>query len=268
MNSDHAILHIKDQNPLVHTITNQVVANDVANVLLAIGASPIMAIAKEEVEEVTGMAEALVINMGTLTSDSLESMILAGRQANAQGKPVILDPVGVGATTFRKQSAQKLFENVDMTVIRGNASEIASLVGVSWQSKGVDSKDEATSPVDVAVSLAKKRHCIVAVSGKTDIVTDGTRVFAVSNGDQLMAKITGSGCMMSGIIGAFLGVVDESDMLSRVVLAHAAFGIAGERAADSNINRPGSFRAALIDVLHSLTDDDLTKHTRIERIIQ
>lgn len=266
MEFNQPIQRIRETNPLVHNITNQVVANDVANTLLAIGASPIMALAVEEVEEVVSLSDAVVLNLGTLTAQTAESMLLAGKQANQLGIPVILDPVGVGATVFRQTVAEKLFDAVDFSVIRGNAAEIAALMGEHWQSKGVDAKESGQSPVEIAEKCAIEKGCIVAVSGKEDTVTDGETTYTIKNGEGLLGRITGSGCMLSGIIGAFLAYKSPSHTLDSVVGAHAAFGIAAEKAVKSGVSGPGTFRAKLIDALADLTDKDLTENQKIERI--
>ncbi|MCC5894428.1 MAG: hydroxyethylthiazole kinase [Alkalibacterium sp.] len=269
MNFRECIKDVRESNPLIHSITNQVVANDAANALLAIGASPIMALAVEEVEEVAALADALVLNMGTPTSQTVESMLRAGEKANERGVPVILDPVGVGATQFRQTAAKRLFEAIDFTVIRGNAAEIASLTGRHWESKGVDSIDNTQLPVEIAEQCARENGCIVAVSGVSDLVTDGEHTVRIDNGVELLGAITGSGCMLSGIIGALLATrepLTSEDVLDKVVTAHVAFGVAAEKAVESGVSGPGTFRAALIDALAIVTDDDLNNYHKIERI--
>lgn len=275
---------VRRSNPLVHTIANQVVQNDVANALLAIGASPIMAMAEEEVSEVSSVAGALVLNLGTPTPQKINSMLLAGKAANQAGCPVVFDPVGVGATTFRREAADRLLQAVDVAVIRGNAAEIAHLAGESWKGKGVDAQDKDRSALSVALSCAEKRQCIVAVSGKTDIITDGKQHVTLEEGTPMLSQITGSGCMLSALIGAFLAAGKPADkdetavdhqpkalsveagsekkcdtepwVMDTVIQAHLAFGIAGERAAMISPG-PGTFRAKLMDQLAVLTDEDL-----------
>lgn len=266
MEFSQTIQTIRKKNPLVHNITNQVAANDVANALLAIGASPIMAHAVEEVEEVVALADALVVNLGTPTSQTLESMLLAGKKANELSIAVVLDPVGVGATQFRQQAVEKLLKTIDFTVIRGNAAEIASLVGIDWQSKGVDAKESDRLPIEIAEKCARDYKCVVAISGEIDTVTDGETTYKVKNGERLLGKITGSGCMLSAVTGAFLAGHPVSDTLKNVVSAHAAFGIAAEKTVAQGVSGPGSFRSGLIDALAALTDEDLKTKFRIERI--
>ncbi len=266
MDLNHPIQNIRKTNPLVHNITNLVVANDVANTLLAIGASPIMALAVEEVEEVVTLADAVVLNLGTPTLQRIDSLLAAGKKANDLNVPVIFDPVGVGATHFRQTAAQQLLESVDFSVIRGNTAEIASLIGVHRLAKGVDAAGSDDLPVDIAAQCAREHSCIVAVSGMIDIVSDGHATYSIHNGDSLLGRITGSGCMLSGIIGAFLSNMASTDWLTATVKAHCAFGIAAEKAVASGVSGPGTFRAGLIDALADLTDDELTHNHRMEKI--
>lgn len=257
------IKELRERNPLVHNMTNQVVATDVANTLLASGASPIMAYAYEEVEEIVDQADALVLNIGTLTHDVVTSMIRAGKRANKKGIAVVLDPVGVGATHYRKQMVQELFDAIHFTLIRGNSGELATLAGIEWAAKGVDAGEGKASGSQIAEKLAQEKGCVVALSGPVDVVSDGKTTYTVKNGHPLMAKITGSGCMLSGLCGAFLAGGKKDDVLERVLYTHVVFGLAGERAADSpRVKGPGSFRPALHDALYQLTDTDVLNHGR------
>lgn len=255
---------IRETNPLVHNITNIVVANDVANVLLAIGASPFMADAKEEMEEVSHFSNALVLNIGTLNERAIESMILAGKACNKQGVPVLLDPVGASATSFRKRVVKQLFEEITFTAIRGNAGEMASIAGVEWKAKGVDAGEGSASTVEIAQKVANDKKCVVAISGKQDVLSDGKKTYIVSNGHKRMSGITGSGCMLSGLSGAFVGVAKDQ-ALKAMVASHIGFGIAGERAAlREDVQGPGTFRAALIDELEKLTPEEIESKAKIE----
>jgi hydroxyethylthiazole kinase len=245
---------VAKQSPLVHNITNYVVMHYTANALLAVGASPVMAHAAEEVEEMTALAQALVINIGTLSTPWIDAMFLAGRAANRLGKPVILDPVGAGATRFRTNTALRLLDEVRVSVLRGNASEILALSGEKSQTRGVDSMDSAGDAQSAASRLANKFKMTVAMTGAVDCVTDGSRTILVSNGHPLMGRITGSGCAASALAGAFCGV--EPDALVAVAAALVAFGIAGESAAQRHPS-PGSFSIALIDELYKINSQKI-----------
>lgn len=257
---------VRAENPLVHNMTNQVVANDVANTLLAVGASPIMAYAKEEVEDIVNVSNALVLNIGTITKEVAESMKIAGKKANEEGIPVVLDPVGVGATPFRQRIVEELFSDIQFTLIRGNSAEIATLAGVPWESKGVDAKEGTASREDIAKDLAKAKQCVVAVSGKEDIISDGVQTVKVLNGHPLLGRITGSGCMLSSVCGAFIGV-SPTEAFESVVTAHTVFAVSGEWAGDSQeVNGPGTFKPALHDALALLTSEELKKRAKVEEI--
>lgn len=257
---------VKEQNPLVHNMTNQVVATDVANTLLAIGASPIMAYAKEEVAQIAVISQAVVLNIGTITKEVAESMVIAGQTANENGVPVILDPVGVGATSFRKEVVEDLFNAIQFTLIRGNSAEIATLAGVEWASKGVDAQEGEASRTDIAEKLANEKNCIVAISGKEDVISDGTRTVTVQNGDSLMGNITGSGCMLSSLNGAFIGA-NPTEPFESVVCAHVAFGIAGEQAASSpSVTGPGTFKPVFHDKLYTINTEDIDRLAKLTPI--
>ncbi len=189
---------IRSQNPpLIHNITNVVAANFSANGLLAIGASPLMSAAMEEMHEVPRLSQALVINIGTLMSKEVDAMVLAGKTANEVGIPVVLDPVGVGATTFRKQTVAKLLKEVKFTAIRGNAGELATIAEVNWQAKGVDAGSGEADLAQIAHIVAKTYQCIAMISGATDYLSDGEHHAQIHNGTPLFPKITASGCLLS-----------------------------------------------------------------------
>ncbi|HEX3006877.1 MAG TPA: hydroxyethylthiazole kinase, partial [Bacteroidales bacterium] len=193
---------VKQQSPLVHNITNYVVMNNTANALLAIGASPVMAHAEEEVKDMVGIASALVINMGTLSPRWVDAMLLAGETAHAKGIPVVFDPVGVGATPYRNATAASILQLCKPDIIRGNASEIMALVKANISTKGVDSTTSSDTAIDSAKSLASQTKAIVVISGAEDFITDGTTVLSIKNGSPLMPKVTGMGCTATAIVGA------------------------------------------------------------------
>lgn len=259
---------IKESSPLIHNMTNQVVANDVANGLIALGASPIMAYAEEEVADVASTAKALVLNIGTVTPDVAKSMLVAGQAANQHNIPVLLDPVGVGATRFRKQVVKELFSSISFTAIRGNVAEIATLAGVEWKTKGVDAEEGKGSKAEIAKALANEKECVVAISGKEDVLSDGEQTYIISNGHAMMGKITGSGCLLSGLAGAFLATKVDS-VLAGLVNAHVYYGIAGEKAAGRvDVKGTGSFRAALIDEISQVSKDEIEKFAKVKEEVQ
>jgi hydroxyethylthiazole kinase len=252
--------HLKEARPLVHHITNYVTVNDCANITLFIGAAPVMAEAPEEVEEMVAMAGALVLNIGTLRRDQVESMLIAGRQANRLDIPIVLDPVGAGATRYRTEVARQLLMELDIAVIKGNAGEIGTLAGTGGRVRGVDSDGLSGDPVTVAQTLAKGAGAVVVLSGPTDIVTDGGRTVLVDNGHPLMGRISGTGCMASSIVGAFAAA--SRDRVLSSVAALAAFGIAGELAAEG-ASAPYAFKMALMDQVATLTPATLASHAKV-----
>lgn len=252
---------IKAEKPLIHHITNMVVMNETANATLCLGALPVMAHAQEEVCEMVEHAGALVLNIGTLTSDLVKSMVLAGCHANQLGIPVILDPVGVGATKLRTKSAQTLMGQVKLAVIRGNAAEIAVLAGSEAEIKGVEAINTDANLTEVCVALAQDLKTSVAVTGPIDLVTDGKRFAEISNGHPLLSTVTGTGCMATSVIGAFLAV--EKDPFLAAAGGLLTFGIAGQLAAQAAPLKPGSFHVALYDALANLTENDLRKYAKI-----
>ena len=256
-----ALAAIRTQRPLVHHITNFVVMNDTANVTLQVGALPVMAHAREEVGEMVAMAGALVLNIGTLTPDWVEAMLEAGRRANASEIPVVLDPVGAGATTLRTQSARRLLSELRVRVVRGNAGEIGALYGTGGIVKGVESLGGVDDPVGLARQAARAWGTVVAITGKRDIVTDGSRVLGVDNGHAYLTTLTGTGCMSTTMVAAFAAV--EPDGVMAAAAALACFGLAAEWAAEE-ARGPGSFKVALLDALHRLGPEDLEQGARIE----
>jgi hydroxyethylthiazole kinase len=251
---------IRERHPLIHHITNFVVMNDTANATLALGATPVMAHAREEVVEMVGMAGALVLNSGTLTPEWVESMLAAGRRANELGVPVIYDPVGAGATMLRTETGLKFLEMLRLAVVRGNSGEIGALAGAGGVVRGVDSVKGVNNPVEVAKNFAQRQRTVVAITGKRDIVSDGRRVLGIDNGHALLQTITGSGCMATTAIAAFCAV--EPDYLVATAAALACYGLAAERAA-RRAKSPGSFRVALLDALFELTPAQIKSGVRI-----
>jgi hydroxyethylthiazole kinase len=254
---------IREENPLVHNITNYVVMNTTANALLAIGASPVMAHAMEEVEEMTGLARSLVLNIGTLSGAWVQAMVKAGKEALRRGIPVVLDPVGCGATQFRTTVAQELLREVSPTVIRGNASEIRALLGNTAGTKGVDSRHEPGEIMEEACALSRAAGCVVSVSGPVDLIIKGDRAVRISNGHSMMARVTGMGCTASAITGAFTAVNPES--FDAAVHAMAIMGVAGEIAAERS-SGPGSFQMHFLDVLSLINESDFDQRLIMENI--
>lgn len=251
---------VREKHPLVHHITNYVTVNDCANITICAGGAPVMADAPEEVEEMAAMANALVLNIGTLNKAQIESMILAGGMANDRKIPIILDPVGAGATRFRTATVQRLLDELKISVLKGNAGEIGVLAGAGGKVRGVDSHGLAGDVVSIAKDYAKCAKLVVTISGETDIVTDGKRVLLVGNGHPMMGNISGTGCMVASVTGAFAGVTN--DMVAASAAAFAAFGIAGERAA-AGARGPFTFKTALFDELAALTPAALAKGAKI-----
>jgi len=240
---------IRREHPLVHNITNYVVMNSTANALLALGALPVMAHAVEEVEEMVGLANALVINIGTLSQPWIDSMVKAAGAARDRSIPIVLDPVGAGATRFRTETARRLMGEAPVAVLRGNASEILAVAGQKGITRGVESVHGAEDARLTARDLAKTHGIVVAVTGAEDFVTDGVRMARISNGHPLMGRVTGTGCAASAITGAFCGA--ERDAFAAAVGALVTFGIAGELAAIRNTG-PGSFQVGLLDALDAV----------------
>lgn len=251
---------VRRAGPLVHNLTNYVAMDLSANALLAAGASPAMVHAREEAAEFAGLASAVVVNIGTLSPAWVESMVDAARVAGERGIPWVLDPVAVGATSFRTKAGTDLLA-LAPTVVRGNASEILALAGAAGRGKGVDSTDQSTDAIDAAAQLARQTGGVVAVTGEVDVVSDGAHTVRVAGGDPLMARVTAMGCAASALVGAFAAVVD--DPLRAAVSALSVFGLAGERAA-AGAAGPGSLRWRLLDELYALDERTVLDGTRIE----
>ncbi|MBI1801835.1 MAG: hydroxyethylthiazole kinase [Chloroflexi bacterium] len=251
---------VRAERPLIHHITNFVTMNDVANATLAIGATPVMAHAVEEVSEVTASARALALNLGTPSPARIEAMCASGQTANQHHIPIVFDPVGVGATQFRAESARRLLDAARVQMIRGNASEVAALVNSHITMRGVDANG---APRDVTASvqaLAALHHSVVAATGARDFVSDGQRVIGIDNGHPWFARITGAGCMATAIVAAFAAV--ETDRLRATVAALTCYGIAGEIAA-AHAAGIGSFKLRLMDALFALTPEQIYSMAKI-----
>ena len=261
MTAGDSLRRLRETKPLIHQITNYVVMNETANATLALGALPVMAHAREEVEEMAAIAGALVLNIGTLSPHWVDAMLLAGRVANERGIPVVLDPVGAGATTYRTETAKRILDEIDVTVLRGNAGEVATLVGVDAEVRGVESIATGSDPADLAREAGRRLGLVASVTGAVDQVSDGETVISIANGHSLMATITGTGCMSSALTGCFLAV-NHGAPLAAAAEALAAFGIAGENAA-AGARGPGSFHVALYDELAALDSDTLDARARM-----
>jgi hydroxyethylthiazole kinase len=261
VNAGADLAAIRSRKPLVHQITNFVVMNETANATLALGALPVMAHAVQEVEEMAQAASALVLNIGTLSDEWVDSMLRAGRAANGAGVPVVLDPVGAGATAYRTETARMLVNDLEVAVVRGNSAEIATLAGRHAEIRGVEALGEGGGP-ELARQAAEVLGSVVAVTGPVDHVSDGERVLAIANGHELMATVTGTGCMATAITGCFLAVRSESP-LEAAAEALVAFGVAGEDAA-RQASRPGSFHVALYDALFDLDPATLDSRAKVE----
>ena len=240
---------IHGERPLLHHITNFVVMNDTANVTLHAGALPVMAHAKEEVAEMVSAAGALVLNPGTLTPQWVEAMLVAGHRANELSIPIVLDPVGAGATNLRTESNLRLLRELEIAIVRGNSGEIGALGGLGGEVKGVEATKEVENPVEVAKAFAKQFRVTVAITGKRDIISDGERVMAVDNGDAMLKTITGTGCMATTMVAAFAAV--ERDYYLAATGGLVCFGLAAERAAPQ-ARGPASFKVALLDEIYNL----------------
>jgi hydroxyethylthiazole kinase len=253
---------VRDKRPLVHHLTNWVTIYDCAQVVKSLGASPVMAHAPEEAADMAGLASALVLNIGTLTADFIESMKLAGRAANIRSIPVVLDVCGAGATPFRDRMSLDLLDAVRIGVIKGNGSEIARIAGLDVRTRGVDAADVEEDLRVVACSLAKERRCTVVVTGKEDIVADPETTYFVRNGNEMMTHVVGTGCMAASVIGTFVGASPHAPA------AAAAAGLSCyEIAAEMALGRsegPASFKQLLLDRIHRLTRDDVDAMQKVE----
>jgi hydroxyethylthiazole kinase len=259
------------KSPLVHHITNYVTVNDCANITLAIGASPVMADDINEVKDMVSLASSLVINIGTLNSRTVEAMLEAGKRANELDIPVILDPVGAGATPYRTEIANKILKEVKLSAIRGNLSEIKTLYGAKSVTKGVDASETMeegnnvlSEAKNIAMDFAKSLNTVVAITGATDIITDGNTLYTVENGHSMMSKVTGTGCMCSSLIGSYLG--SGRDNLLAVLAGIVTMGIAGEIAYE-RLNREyegtGTLKVNILDAVFNISEEIIIKRSKI-----
>lgn len=250
---------IKGKSPLVHNITNFVVMNNTANALLAIGASPVMAHAIDEVAEMAGIASSLVLNIGTLEPKLVEAMLLAGEAALKRNIPIVFDPVGAGATSYRSDVCKQIITECKPAIIRGNASEIIALCNEHVKTKGVDSTEASDSALCSAKQLASETGAVVVISGQTDYITDGELVEMVYNGSTMMAKVTGMGCTATAVLGAFAAV--NISMFESAVHGMAVMGIAGEIAAVRSKGN-GSLQVNFLDELYAMDEEVLCRMLR------
>lgn len=257
------VAQIRTQAPLIHNITNFVVMNNTANALLALGASPAMVHAPEEVEEFVSISSALVVNIGTLDATFVAGMKLAMQQAKALGKPIVFDPVGVGATTFRNKVSEELLTLAAPDIIRGNASEIMALAGLNARTKGVDSLYGSEAALDAARRLSSVWGSVVVISGATDYIVQGDQTATVPNGHPLMTKVTGMGCTATALTGAFAAVNPNS--FQAATHAMIVMGVAGELAVAMHPS-PGSLQVHFLDRLYQLTEADIA--TQLNRTFQ
>jgi hydroxyethylthiazole kinase len=253
---------VRERAPLVHHITNHVVMNFTANVTLALGAQPVMAHAREELDEMQAFAASLVLNIGTLDREWIESMRVAGQAATRRATPIVLDPVGAGATKLRTETARQLLAELSVSVLRGNAGEVLAVAGDAGKVRGVDSTADSMDAVRVAQALAAERKTVVAVTGIVDLVTDGTTTYEVENGHALMSRVTGTGCAATTAIAAFLGAAKPEDRCFAAAAALAVFGRAGEMAAERAAG-PGTFVPAFLDALYRIPQEARAGDLRI-----
>ena len=256
-----ALLRLRQNNPVVHAINNWVTMGEVAHALHAIGARPVMAMAPEEVEDIASKADALVLNLGTPDPSRVKAMLLAGHCANSLGRPVIFDPVGVGASRFRMKAAETILAELQMTIIRGNRAEIGALTEMGGELRGTDA---IAGPADLqaaATFLSEKTGAVVVISGAQDLVVKKGKRVMVENGHPMLGRVTGTGCMLSAITGAFAAV--KRDPMIAAIGAVAFFGLAGEKAAQ-HAKGPGSFKVALLDALFTVTPEDIKTSAKLK----
>jgi len=254
---------VRKNSPLIHHITNYVTVSDCADITKNFGASPVMADAKEEVQDMTTLANALVLNIGTLNPRIIESMKLAGIAANKKDIPVILDVCGAGATSFRNESCKQLLAAFKTDVIKGNLSEIATIAGFNIKTKGVDSGEVEVDKYDLAKKLARDLNAVVVITGAEDVVSNGKDIYSINNGTNIMGKVVGTGCMAASVIGTFCAVDKDYAMASASALV--CYEIAGENA-EKTSDGPGTFKAGLFDKISSLSEISVNKMKKIQKI--
>jgi hydroxyethylthiazole kinase len=261
---------LRERRPLVHHITNYVTVNACANITLAIGASPVMADDINEVRDMVSLSSSLVKNIGTLNSRTVESMIAAGKRANELNIPVILDPVGAGATAYRTETARRIIDKIKLAVIRGNLSEIKTLYGIETHTKGVDATEGISSSGDklieaknIAKDFANRINTVIAITGAVDIITDGKTVYSVENGHEIMSRVTGTGCMCTSLMGSYLGAGE--DILTAALAGVVSMGIAGEIAYErlKKYEGTGSLIVNIIDAIYNLSEEIIIERGKI-----
>lgn len=261
----NVITNIRKKQPIVFHITNTVTINDCANITLAIGASPLMSFCEDELEDILSFASVLVLNIGTMDKQMREMAVKAGQVANRLGKPVVLDPVGVGATRARKELVENLLNNVHFAVIKGNMAEINSIYGIkNSANRGVDSIEDLQNGDQIAKALARRYDTVIAITGKQDIISDGERIAKINNGTALLGKVTGTGCMTASLIGSACGA--NRDYFISAVAGVAMMGIAGEKAEEhySVGNGNGTIRVEILDNIYNMTSDRFMESENIE----
>ncbi len=251
-----SVCAIRERAPLIHNITNYVVMNNTANALLALGASPVMAHAENEVKEMVNIASALVINIGTLSDSWIRSIFKASTQARKRDIPIVLDPVGAGATTYRTQMARELIEAVPPTIIRGNASEIMAIIGEEGKTRGVDSTAASNQALEAAQALQQACGSVVCISGETDYIVSGAGIVEIMNGHPAMTRVTGLGCTATALCGAFASV--NADFMEATAQAMAVMGIAGELGMEKAAG-PGTLQVYFLDALYNLSEADILR---------
>ncbi|MFC0524226.1 hydroxyethylthiazole kinase [Pontibacillus salicampi] len=252
---------LREKKPLIHNLTNEVVTNFTANGLYAIGAAPVMSKSRDEAAEMASISDGVLINIGTLTSEDVDAMLQAGKKANELGLPVVLDPVGVGATTYRQEICQQFINNISFTAIRGNAGEIATLIHQDWETRGVDSSDKG-DVAGIAQQAAKELNTLILLTGETDVVSDGTQTVLCRNGTSMLTAITGSGCLLGSVLTAFLTLGGQP--VDNAVTAVTTYGVASEQAVPK-ANGPGTFHAHFLDALAAVTEETVAQYGRVEQ---
>lgn len=257
------ITEVRKKRPLVHHITNYVTVNDCANITICAGGSPVMTDAREDVEDMVRIADSLVLNIGTLNDRTVESMLIAGKTANDANVPVILDPVGVGATTYRTETVKRILSEIDISVIKGNSGEIGILAGTGGKVSGVDSVTDSDDPAYGVKKLARETGAVIGMTGVFDYISDGKDVFRCSNGHKYLGTVSGTGCMVSSVVGCYVGAHGAN--IRSVTAAITAVNVAGELAALGS-NGPGSFKANLLDTIYHLDSDTIASRLECQRL--
>lgn len=259
----NALEVVRKVNPLVHHITNYVSVNDCANITLAIGASPVMSDEIDDIFDLIKMSNALVLNIGTLNKRVVEAMLFIGKEANKLGVPIVFDPVGAGATKLRTEVSLNILNEINVSVLRGNMSEIKSLVGLDSNIKGVDSVEKMDGAEDISRLAAKKFSCVVGISGEVDVISNGESIYKILNGHKILTKVTGTGCMVTSLIGSFLGA--GCDPLTSCISGYAVMGLCGEEAYKKSGNNIGTFKVKLFDEIFNLNDIKIREGVRLEK---